>query len=199
MGSHFGNASTFLISALFGMYILAVMLRFLFQWVHADFSNPISQFIYKVTNPPLVPMRRFIPGFRGLDFSAILLMLVLQTLELLIIGLLPGQPMPAFPGVLAWAFAELIGLWINVYIFGIIILAVISWINPTGYNPIVGLISQITNPIMQPIRRLIPPMSGLDLSPMFALFILIFIKMALVELLIYQFKILSFPNANYLF
>jgi len=199
MGSHFGNASTFLISALFGMYILAVMLRFLFQWVHADFSNPISQFIYKVTNPPLVPMRRFIPGFRGLDFSAILLMLVLQTLELLIIGLLPGQPMPAFPGVLAWAFAELIGLWINIYIFGIIILAVISWINPTGYNPMVGLISQITNPVMQPIRRLIPPMSGLDLSPMFALFILIFIKMALVELLIYQFKILSFPNANYLF
>jgi len=199
MGSHFGNASTFLISALFGIYILAVMLRFLFQWVHADFSNPISQFIYKVTNPPLVPMRRFIPSFRGLDFSAILLMLVLQTLELLIIGLLPGQPMPAFPGVLAWAFAELIGLWINIYIFGIIILAVISWINPTGYNPMVGLISQITNPVMQPIRRLIPPMSGLDLSPMFALFILIFIKMALVELLIYQFKILSFPNANYLF
>jgi len=199
MGSHFGNATSFLISALFGMYILAIMLRFLFQWVRADFSNPISQFIYKVTNPPLMPLRRFIPGYRGLDFSAILLMVVLQCVELLIIGLLPGHPMPAFPGLIAWAMAELIGLWINVYIFGIIILAVISWINPTGYNPIVGLISQVTNPVMRPVRRLIPPMSGLDLSPMFALFVLIFVKMALVDLLIHQAKILSFPNANYLF
>lgn len=199
MGSHLGNASTFLISALFGIYILAVMLRFLFQWVRADFSNPISQFIYKVTNPPLMPLRRFIPGFRGLDFSAVLLMLVLQTTELMIIGLLPSQPMPTFPIVIAWAFAELLGLWINIYIFGIIILAVISWINPTGYNPMIGLISQLTRPIMRPIQRVIPPMSGLDISPMFALFALIFVKMALVELLIYQFKILSFPNASYLF
>lgn len=199
MVSHFGNASTFLISAIFGIYILAVLLRFLFQWVRADFSNPISQFIYKVTNPPLMPMRRFIPGYRGLDFSAVVLLIILQTVELLIIGLLPGQPMPAFPGVIAWALAELIGLWINIYIFGIIILAVISWINPTGYNPMIGLISQITNPIMRPFRRLVPPTSGLDLSPMFALFGLIFIKMALVDLLISQFKNLSFPGAGYLF
>ncbi len=199
MGPHLGNASTFLISALFGIYILAVMLRFLFQWVRADFSNPISQFIYKVTNPPLMPMRRFIPSFRGLDFSAVVLMITLQTIELLIIGLLPGQPMPAFPGVIGWALAELVGLWINIYIFGILILAVISWINPTGYNPMVGLISQLTNPIMRPIRRYIKPMSGLDLSPMFALFALIFVKMAFVELLIYQFRNLSFPNASHLF
>ena len=198
MGPHFNNAITFLISALFGMYILAIMLRFLFQWVRADFSNPISQFIYKVTNPPLMPMRRFIPGFRGLDFSAIVLMLILQTLLLVIIGLLPGNPMPAFPMVIAWALAELIGLWINVYIVGIIILAIISWINPTGYNPIVGLINQVTHPVMRPFRRMIPPMSGIDLSPMFALFALLFVKMALVELLIYQFRNLSFPNANYL-
>lgn len=199
MGSHLGNASTFLISAIFGIYILAVMLRFLFQCVRADFSNPISQFIYKVTNPPLIPMRRFIPGFRGLDFSAVVLMIILQTTVLLIIGLLPGQPMPAFPGVIAWALAELLGLWINIYIFGIIILAVISWINPAGYNPIVGLISQLTNPVMRPIRRFIPAMSGLDLSPMFALFALIFIKMAFIELLIYQFRNLAFPNASHLF
>ena len=198
MGSHFGNASTFLISALFGMYILAVMLRFLFQWVHADFSNPISQFIYKVTNPPLMPLRRFIPGFRGLELSAILLLIILQSVEFYIIGLLPGHPVPAFPGVLAWAVAELAGLWINIYIFGIIILSIISWINPMGYNPMVGLLSQLTNPIMRPIRRLIPPMSGLDLSPLFALFALIFVKMAIVEYLIHLFKNLAFPNAAYL-
>ena len=199
MGSHLGNASTFLINALFGIYILAVMLRFLFQWVRADFSNPISQFIYKVTNPPLMPLRRFIPSFRGLDIAAIVLMLVLQTIALLVIGLLPGNPMPAFPAVIGWAFAELIGLWINIYIFGIILLAIISWINPTAYNPVVGLVAQLTNPVMRPFRRIMPPLSGIDLTPMFALFALIFIKLALVELLIHQFKMLAFPNANYLF
>lgn len=199
MGSHFGNASTFLISTLFGMYILAVMLRFLFQWVHADFSNPISQFIYKVTNPPLMPLRRFIPGYRGLDLSAVLLLIVLQCVEFLIIGLLPGHPLPSFPGIIAWAIAELAGLWINIYIFGIIILSVISWINPMGYNPMIGLLNQITNPVMRPIRRFIPPMSGLDLSPMFALVGLIFLKMSIVAYLISIFKNLAFPNAGYLF
>ncbi len=126
MGSHLGNAGTFLISALFGAYILAVMLRFLFQWVHADFSNPISQFIYKITNPPLMPLHRFIPSYRGIDFAAIVLLLVLQNIEFLVIGLLPSQPMPSFPGLIPWALATLLGLWINIYIFGILILAIVS-------------------------------------------------------------------------
>ncbi len=199
MGSHLGNASTFLISALFGAYILAVMLRFLFQWVRADFSNPISQFIYKITNPPLIPLRRFIPGYRGIDFAAIVLLIVLQNIEYLVIGLLPGQPMPSFPGLIPWALATLLSLWINIYIFGILILAIVSWINPTGYNPVIGLLSQLTNPIMQPIRRLIPPMSGMDLSPLFAILALTFIKLAFVDYLVYLFKNLAFPNANYLF
>ncbi len=199
MGSHLGNASSFLISTLFGAYILVVMLRFLFQWVRADFSNPISQFIYKITNPPLIPLRRVIPGYRGIDFAAVLLLLVLQCIEFVVIGLLPGQPMPGFPGLLPWALAELLGLWINIYIFGILILAIISWINPMGYNPMVSLLSQLTNPIMRPFRRLIPPMSGLDLSSMFALVTLVFIKLAFVDYLIYLFKNLAFPHAKYLF
>ncbi len=199
MGSNLTSATAWLISALFSMYILAVMLRFLFQWVRADFSNPISQFIYKVTNPPLMPLRRFIPSYRGLDIAALLLLIVLQCLEFFTIGLLPGQPLPGFPGIVLWAVAALLAVWINIYIYGIIILAVVSWINPMGYNPVVGLISQLTNPIMRPIRNLIPPMSGLDLSPVFALLILFFVKMAFVDYLIYLFKNLAFPNANYLF
>lgn len=199
MGSHLGNASTFLISALFGAYILALMLRFLFQWVRADFSNPISQFIYKITNPPLIPLRRFIPGYRGIDFAAVVLLIVLQNSEYLIIGLLPSQPMPSFPGLIPWALASLLGLWLNIYIFGILILAIVSWINPAGYNPVIGLLSQLTNPIMQPIRRLIPPMSGMDLSPLFAILALTFVKLAFVDYLIYLFKNLAFPNAKYLF
>lgn len=198
MGSNFSSASVWLINALFGMYILAVMLRFLFQWVRADFSNPISQFIYKVTNPPLMPLRRFIPGFRGLDTPALVLVIVLQCIALLIVGFFPGVPLPTFPGVILWSIAELLSLWINIYIVGIAIIAIISWINPAGYNPIVGLISQVINPVMRPFRRLIPPMSGLDLSPMFAFFVLMFIKLAVVNSLIFYAKNLAISNANYL-
>ncbi|MBN4080364.1 YggT family protein [Beggiatoa alba] len=199
MGSHFENAGTFLISTLFSLYILALMLRFLFQWVRADFSNPISQFIYKVTNPPLIPLRRIIPGYRGFDFSAIVLLIILQSAEFFIIGLLPGKAIPAFVGLIPWAIAELVSVWINIYIFGIIILAIISWINPMGYNPIISLLGQVINPVMQPVRRLIPPTSGLDLSPMIALITLIFIKLAFVDYLIFLFKKLAFPYANTLF
>lgn len=199
MGSNFSSASSWLIDALFSMYILAVMLRFLFQWVRADFSNPISQFIYKVTNPPLMPLRRFIPGYRGLDIPALLLLVVLQCITLFVLGLFPHIPMPSFPGVILWSMAELLALWINIYIVGIAIMAIISWINPTGYNPIVGLINQLTNPVMRPFRRLIPPMSGLDLSPMFAFFVLMFIKLAVVNSLIFYTKNLAISNANYLF
>lgn len=199
MGSNFSSASSWLIDALFSMYILAVMLRFLFQWVRADFSNPISQFIYKVTNPPLMPLRRFIPGYRGLDIPALLLLVVLQCITLFVLGLFPHTPMPSFPGVILWSMAELLALWINIYIVGIAIMAIISWINPMGYNPIVGLINQLTNPVMRPFRRLIPPMSGLDLSPMFAFFVLMFIKLAVVNSLIFYTKNLAISNANYLF
>jgi len=162
------------------------------------FYQPDLQFMYKATNPPLMPLRRFIPSYRGLDLSALLLLIVLQCVLLFILGWLSNS-VPSFPGVLLWSIAELLGLWINVYIFGIAILAIISWINPTGYNPIVGLLSQVTNPVMQPFRRILPPMSGLDLTPMFAFFALMFIKLAVVNSLIFYAKNLAMPHAKYLF
>ena len=81
-----GNAATFLISTLFSFYILLVLLRMLLGWVRADFYNPISQFLVKATNPPLIPLRRFIPGYGGVDLAAVVLLIALQALELLLIA-----------------------------------------------------------------------------------------------------------------
>ena len=64
-GSYVGNAATFLIETLFGLYILIVMLRFLLQWARADFYNPVSQFIVKATQAPLAPLRRVVPALLG--------------------------------------------------------------------------------------------------------------------------------------
>jgi len=163
-GSYVGNAATFLIQTVFGLYILIVMLRFLLQWARADFYNPVSQFIVKATQPPLRPLRKIIPGIGGLDMAALIFMLVLKFVELWLVTGLLGMS-PQIGGLAMLSIAELLGLLINVFIFSILIQVIISWVNPGMHNPIMGLLHSLTEPLLAPARRVIPPISGLDLSP----------------------------------
>lgn len=180
-GSPLSDAGIFLVNTVFGLYILLVALRFLLQCVRADFYNPISQFLITFTNPPLRILRRFIPGFAGIDWPSLLLMLALQSLELVITGLLgPGQ-IPALPGLLVLSIAALLKLFIYIFFFAIFIRLIISWVNPGAYNPMTVILHRLTDPLLLPARRLIPPISGLDLSPMVViialqLMIILFIK-----------------------
>ncbi len=176
--SYLTNPLVFLIQTLFGLYILVVMLRFLLQLHRADFYNPVSQFVVKVTSPLLGPLRRIIPGFGGVDLSSLVLAWLLKSLELLLILLVAGAGSSAI-GVLLWAIPELVGLLLNIYLFSILIMVVISWINPGGYNPALSLIQSITEPVMRPARRMLPPMSGLDLSPMLVMIGIVLLKMLL--------------------
>ena len=180
--SYLTNPLEFLITTLFSLYILAVMLRFILGAVRADFYNPVSQFLVRITNPLLVPMRRFIPSIRQYDTSALLLMLVLQLISLAIVIMLRGASV-SFPAMLLAAIGELVILTFNVFIFAIVIQVVISWINPGSYNPVNTLLHSITAPVLGPIQRLIPPVSGMDLSPLVALIGLQVLKMLVVPLL----------------
>lgn len=167
-GSYTGNAGVFLVETLFGLYILAIMLRFLLQWVRADFYNPLAQILVKVTNPLLIPLRRIIPGFKGIDFAAVFLMLALQATTLILIGVIKGvsfQPL----GLALLSFTEVLSLMFNVFFFSILIQVIISWISPNSYNPVVSLVHSLNEPLMRPARRIIPPISGLDLSPLVVL------------------------------
>ena len=180
-GSYFSDALVFLISTLFSLYIAAVALRFLLQWVRADFYNPISQFLITVTNPPLRFLRRFIPGFGGIDWPSIVLLLTLQSCEVMIIGLISFGSIPTLSGLVVLSIARLLHLIIYIFIFAIFIQVIISWVNPGAYNPITVLISNLTEPLLRPARRLLPPISGFDLSPLIAfialqLIILLFIN-----------------------
>lgn len=163
--SYFTNPLEFLIQTVVGLYILCVMLRFLLQWVHADFYNPVSQFLVKVTNPPLRPLRRFIPGWGGIDIASIVLMLVLQVAVLLLITLLRGAQ-PSLGALLVIAVAELLALLANVFLVTIIIQAILSWVNPGHYNPVTSLLYSLNQPLLRPAQRLLPPIGGLDLSPL---------------------------------
>jgi len=174
------NAGVFLVQAIFGFYILVVMLRFLLQWARANFYNPLVQFLVKLTNPPLLPMRRYIPGLMGLDMSAVVLMVVLQIVEWLLVLAIVNQPF-GLAGVLVLSVASLLGLLIRVFFWAILIQAILSWVNPDPRHPAVSLLWQLTEPVLRPARGLIPPISGLDLSPLVMLIGLQLLIMLLVH------------------
>ncbi|MDS4020337.1 MAG: YggT family protein [Candidatus Competibacter sp.] len=176
------TATVFLIQTLFGFYILAVMLRFLLQCVRADFYNPLVQFLVRITNPPLLPLRRIIPGYRGLDLASIILAFVLQGVEVLLVTLLLGRP-AGVGGLLLLTVAELLKLLINIYLWGVVIQAVMSWFNPDPHHPAARVLAQLTAPVLRPARRVLPPISGVDLSPMLVVVALIFISLLLQDLL----------------
>lgn len=172
------NPTVFVVDTLFSLYIFAVMLRFLFQWVEADFYNPISQFLVKITHPPLRLLRRFIPSVGRVDTSSLVLMLALQMLGGYVVFLLQG--VSASVAVLSlWALSQLLELFLNVMIFSIIIRALLSWFGSMGYNPAASLLYSLTEPTMRRCRQLIGTMGGIDLSPLIALIVLQVAKMVL--------------------
>ena len=181
-GNYLTNPLEFLISTLFGLYILAIMLRFLLGSVRADFYNPVSQFLVRITSPLLVPLRKVLPSIGRFDTAAVVLMLALQFLALSLIVLLRGGGFPLLALVLA-TVAELVALLINVYLIAIIVQVIISWVNPGTYNPVTGLLNSLTEPVLRPFRQLLPPVSGIDLSPLFALIALQVAKMLILPLL----------------
>ena len=176
---YIGNAATFLVSTVFGLYTLAILLRLLLQLVRADFYNPISQFIVKISNPPLRPLRKIIPGIFGIDSASIILTLGLKALELLIIISLNNGPITP-SGIAVLTIAETLGLVINVFLFAIFIQVIISWVNPGTNNPIYSLLSSLTSLILLPTRRIIKPVGMLDLSPMAAIVFLYLLTMLIV-------------------
>ena len=176
---YINSATVFLVNTLFGLYILAVMLRFLLAWVRADFYNPVSRFLVSITNPALVPLRRAIPSVYGLDIAAIVLLIVLEVVKLVLIGMMAGTGLSA-GAILVLSLADLLGLLLNIFIVSILVQAVMSWIAPAHYHPVSSLLYQLNEPLLRPARRVIPPVSGLDLSPLVVLIGLQLAKMLIV-------------------
>lgn len=172
------NPAVFLIQTIFGIYTLAVLLRFILQIVRADFYNPVSQFLVKITAPPLRVLRRIIPGYAGIDLAALLLAWIVKSVELGLILMITGVSF-SFLGPLLWSLPELVELTINIFLFAVIIQVVLSWISPGIHNPASTLLYSLTEPVLKPARTILPPLSGLDLSPMLVLIGFVLLKMLL--------------------
>lgn len=176
---YLSNPLIFLVQVAFGFYALVAMLRFLLQMVRADFYNPLSQFIVKVTSPVLNPLRRVVPPIGNKDTASLVLAWLVLAVELLLVFLIAGQGLQPLAALLL-AIPELVELTINIFLYSTLIMVVISWINPGGYNPAIGVLHSLTEPLLGPARRLIPPIGGLDLSPMVVMIGLVLLKMLLI-------------------
>lgn len=166
------DVSVFLISTLLSLYAVALMLRMLLAMVRADFYNPISQFLVAVTNPPVLLLRRFVPPLGRLDTPVLLLIIAVKMLEIWLVALLRGVT-PGFGVVLAVSIFQLLQLLIYIYMVSIIIQAVMSWFmaagSHMGRNPLSGLLHSLNRPLLEPIRRIMPQMGMVDLSPLVAI------------------------------
>lgn len=167
MASASTQIGVLLVNFVAGFFLFVVVMRFMLQAVRADFYNPISQFVVKATNPLLVPLRKVIPGFGGYDIAALVLAYLTQIAAISIITLILGFGLP-MAYIAIWAALGTIGLFMKLFFWGMLIMIVASWIAPQSYNPALLLLRQIIEPVLAPIRKLLPDMGGLDLSPIIA-------------------------------
>ena len=160
------------------LYLTIIILRFLLQLSQADFFNPISQFVSKATNPVLNPIRRVVPPTGPVDWASLIFAVLFQSLMYAVILGIVGTMAP-IGTLLVWGLLKVIGLVVTIYFFAVIAMIVISWIAPGSSHPGIQLIFQVTEPIMRPFRSILPPMGGLDLSP-----ILLFIVLNMVRVML---------------
>lgn len=176
--SYFADAGLILIEVLFGMAAVLFALRVLLQLVRANFYNPICQFFYKATNPILMPLRKLLRPWRNLDLGACLIVYLLMCAKAWLIYALVGRWLG--PGsTLLVGVAELIGFVLMLYFWLILMRVILSFVGQESRHPMVPLLIQLTEPVLRPLRRILPAMGGLDLSPLLAT-LAIFLARALV-------------------
>lgn len=167
MASASTQIGVLLVNFVAGFFLFVVVMRFMLQAVRADFYNPISQFVVKATNPLLVPLRKVIPGFGGLDIAALVLAVLTQIAAITLTTVIVGYPL-SMAHIAIWALLGTVGLFMKLFFWGMLIMIVASWIAPQSYNPALMLLRQIIEPVLAPLRKLLPDMGGLDLSPIIA-------------------------------
>ncbi|HEX7606369.1 MAG TPA: YggT family protein [Usitatibacter sp.] len=172
------QAIAFVLHALFSIFILAALVRFWMQALRAPTRNPIAHFTMALTDWAVKPLRRVVPGFGMLDWSSIIVAYAFEFTLQVLLALLVGASLIDNPNVLSVllfaAFVEMMRLSIYVFIGAVIIQAVLSWVNP--YHPVAPFFAALSNPLMKPVKRVIPPVGGVDISP---IFVLIFLQLLL--------------------
>lgn len=166
------DALIYLIETLLSLCLIAVLLRLLLQWSRADFRNPLARSIVHLTNPIIVPLRRLLPSIGRLDTASCVAAAVFALLQVSVRWLLAGLGPPPALLWLELAALEILRTALWIYFFAIVSYAMLSLIAPGTYSPAQGLLVSLCEPALRPFRRLIPPLGGIDFSPLWACIII---------------------------
>jgi YggT family protein len=172
----FGQIGVYLVDTVFAFFVLLLLARFHFQWLRVPFRNPVGEFVLATTSWIVMPVRRVIPGLAGLDLATLLLAFALQCLAIWIKAAIVGVE-PALAAVLGIAALDLLRYSLYILVFAILVQVLLSWINP--YAPMAPVFNAMSAPFLRPLRRFIPPLGGVDLTP---LVLLIVIQIVLIVL-----------------
>lgn len=181
----------FMIQLLFDLYIIMLLLRLLLQSLHANYYNPISQFIITATNFLVKPARRIIPGFKGIDFAIVTLVLILQLMELILLTWLRYDHFPRLDGLLIWAVGGILNQVVNIFFYALLIRVVMNWLSITLENPAYEIVYVLTEPLVKPLHRFIPMIGRFDLTPFVIAFVLKALDIILIVPIILLGKIIA--------
>ncbi|GHB15331.1 YggT family protein [Salinicola rhizosphaerae] len=179
MGSNLGSAGLMLVNSLASVYLFILMLRFLLQFSQADYYNPMSQGVVKATQPIVAPLQKILRPIGRIDIATLFAGFLLKAIVILAIFQFAGFGMAPLQGVLLAAIAGVLNAILKIYFFALIIMIILSWVAPQASHPGALLVMQIVEPIMSPVRRVIPPLGMIDLSP-----IVVFIAINLLDSLV---------------
>ncbi len=168
----FADVGTFLVQSLATIFLVIILLRFLLQLCRADFYNPVSQFVHRLTAPLLNPLRKLFPAYRNIDFASVVLALLVQWLAIQVTASLNGNALLNVLFVLWWGLLGILSMLVNIYIYGLLAAIILSWVAPHNPHPAIGLLWQLMEPVMAPFRRIVPNLGGLDLSPILVFLVL---------------------------
>ncbi|ODB36920.1 hypothetical protein BB427_02565 [Pseudoalteromonas sp. BMB] len=175
------NAMQFLIGIVFDLFLMVVLLRFWLQLVKADFYNPLSQAVVKATSFAVNPLRKIIPGVGGLDLASLVLAFIIGFAKMATLMALFGGYFDALGALIGGAITVVKEAFSLVF-WILIIRAILSWV-AQGYNPVAAVFEQLTEPMLRPIRKVIPPLGGLDLSILVLIIGMQFLQILMMDLL----------------
>ncbi len=166
------TAFVYIVDTLLSLALAVFLARLLLQWTRADFRNPMCQFIVRITNPLILPLRRILPPVGKVDTASVVAVLVVAILDVAIMRALLGAGFPP-----AYYWIELVAIVIartllQMYFYAIVLYALLSLIAPGGYSPMQSVLATLCEPVLRPFRRIIPPIAGIDLSPLWACIII---------------------------
>lgn len=146
------------------LVICAFLLRVALQLVRANFYNPISQLVWRVTQVVTMPLSRLVPRWGRVDVAAVILLAVVALLDIWIVSSVLGYGIPWTKSI--WlALLKIISLGLRTYTLSLLVVTILSWVGPGVNNPVASVLWSLTEPVLRPVRRILPPIAGLDLSP----------------------------------